>query len=285
MPAPRRTSVPDQPRRTPVTDQPRRTPDHAARRREHLAVAARSLARHTGAVVLSHESAALGQGLPTYAVPDRVRLTRPEGARRNDHRTRVAVAGLDPAEIVVRGGLVMTSVARTVLDIARERPLPEALITADAALRAGLPREALKEALAQQSGWPGGRAAMVVVRYADGRSESPAESFTRGRIIQIGLPVPELQVWLPTSEGDKRADFYWEQFRLAGEVDGRGKYQTVDDLYDEHQRQTAVSERHEVIRWTWRQAHAPDELFRERFMDAAERGVRRIDLLRSAKRP
>jgi hypothetical protein len=137
----------------------------------------------------------------------------------------------------------------------------------------------------QQSGWPGGRSAMLVVRYADGRSESPAESFTRGRIIQIGLPLPDLQVWLPTSEGSKRAHFYWEQFRLAGEVDGRGKYRSLDDVHAEQQRQAALGERHAVIRWSWRQAHAPDDLFRERFVDAVELGVRLKNLLRSKDQP
>jgi hypothetical protein len=74
--------VPD-PRRTP-DPAAHAAPDHAAWRREHLDAAARSLARHAGAVVLSHETAALAHGMPTYAVPNRVRLTRPERARRNN---------------------------------------------------------------------------------------------------------------------------------------------------------------------------------------------------------
>src|SRR3954462_3031175 len=91
-------------------------------RRQHLQAARRALRRHAGVCVLSHETAAIAHQLPVYRVPAKVRLTRAEGSRRTAGRTDVFVAAL-PSGHVVRvpalGDVLLTSMARTVIDIAR----------------------------------------------------------------------------------------------------------------------------------------------------------------------
>lgn len=251
----------------------------SAARREHLRLALRALRRHAGGCVVSDETAAIAHRLPTYRVPAKTRLTRPTGSRRSTGRTDVSVAAL-PAGHVVRlegmGDVLFTSMARTVVDIARRRPFLEALVTADAALRRGLSRERLEEVLAQMPRWPGVVAAAEVVRWADGRAESAAESVVRARFILLGLPVPDLQVWVQAG-GGRRVDFLWEEVDLVGEVDGRVKYAGEDGdrvLWEEKERRDAIEEERSVIRWTWRQAHAADDEFRTRFWRAWRRAER-----------
>ena len=248
-------------------------------RQEHLAAAIRALRRHAGDCRLSHESAAIAVGLPTYRIPPRPQLTRPDGHRRTRGRTDVAVAAMPAKHIalVETPDLVpITSMARTVIDVARDRPFLEALVTADAALRRGLRRQELLDVLADMPRWPGTVAAYKVVQCADGRAESAAESVTRGRFIVLDLPLPDLQVWVE-ADGGRRVDFLWEEVQLIGEVDGRIKYQGPDGeqvLWEEKQRRDALEDEKAVIRWNWRQAHAPDNAFIARFKRAWIRAQR-----------
>jgi hypothetical protein len=81
------------------------------------------------------------------------------------------------------------------------------------------------------------RHAMPVIRWADGRSESALESWTRGRFI------------VRTS--------------------------CSDELWAEKQRQDDIEDAgYEVIRWIWRTAHAPDEEFARRLLRKLDRGLR-----------
>jgi hypothetical protein len=257
--------------------------EYDAARRAHLATAVRALRRHRGGCVLSHEAAAIGLRLPTYRIPRKVLLTRDSGSRRTTGRTDVAVAALPAAHLAVVDigpvrGVPLTSMARTVVDIGRTRPFLEALVTADAALRRGLPRQELLDVLAQMPRWPGTVAAAEVVRWADGRSESPAESVTRGRFILLGLPMPEPQVRVPVLGGGcRRVDFLWKQVGLIVEVDGKVKYEGPEgeqELWQEKQRRDDLEEELTIIRWNWRQSHAPDAEFCERFWRAWARAER-----------
>ncbi|MGH8860440.1 MAG: hypothetical protein ACRDVG_04255 [Jatrophihabitantaceae bacterium] len=64
----------------------------------------------------------------------------------------------------------------------------------------------------------------------DPRSESPIESVSRIRLGASTLPAPEPQTEIFDLTGVflGRLDFYWEQFGVAGEVDGREKYSAND---------------------------------------------------------
>ena len=253
--------------------------EFARARRAHVEQARRALKRHAGQVVLSGETAAIALNLPTYRIPLKPQLTRTTGSRRSRGRTDVSVAELPAGSVVMHDGMPVTSMARTVVDIARTRPFLEALVTADAAMRRGLPRRALEDVVVQMRKWPGTVAAAEVVRWTDGRSESACESVVRARFILLDLPLPDLQIWVRTPSGGRRVDFLWEAVGLIGEADGRIKYKEEHDLWDEKQRREDLEEERAVIRWTWRQAHAPDEEFRARFM----RAWRRAQLLQAAR--
>ncbi|GAB4082693.1 hypothetical protein GCU67_12010 [Modestobacter muralis] len=179
--------------------------------------------------VVSHASAAVLHGLPLWGLPLRqVHVTRQPPARSGDEgRLRSHVARLAPHDVVLVDGTAVTSVARTVLDIARAVPFPAALAVADAALAADLTSpEELRTALDAAAGTRGSRSARRVVLAADRRSESVGESRSRALMLDAGLPLPDLQVEVRRSDGTLvgRCDFGWREHGLLGEFDGRVKY-------------------------------------------------------------
>ena len=162
-------------------------PEDAALHHELLVRAA--VAELDGSAVVSHVSAAVVHGLAVWSLPlDRVQVTRNRsrsGARRGS-RVHVHSAPLADDELVVVDGVVCTGLARTVVDLAREMPFEQAVVCADAALRAGLERPALDAALRRARGWPGAPAARRAVAFADGGSESVGESRSRVAIALAG---------------------------------------------------------------------------------------------------
>jgi hypothetical protein len=89
-----------------------------------------------GDAVISHASAAALFGLPLWGVRlDRMHVTRHRrSGGRVDPRLHVHSAVLAVEDVVVVGGLAVTSVARTVADLARSLPFEAAVGVADAAL-------------------------------------------------------------------------------------------------------------------------------------------------------
>jgi very-short-patch-repair endonuclease len=253
--------------------------EHYARlRAAHLDEVRRALRRHAGRCVASHESAAIADGLPVFAIPSKAQLTRIDGHRRNG-RVRAVAAELPPQDIRMAGDVPATSLARTAVDIARVRPFMHALVTADAVLRRGVPRAELLRVIEAMGQWPGVVNARRVAQWADHRAEAASESVARGRFIELGLELPEPQVVVFTPIG-YRTDFYWEAHRLIGEVDGMVKYQTPADLAAEKIRQEHLEGTHVVIRWTWAQiVHTTDAEFSARLQAAMLRGDRLCRLL------
>jgi hypothetical protein len=137
-------------------------------------------------------------------------------------RSHVARLGAD--DVVMLGRTAVTSVARTVADLARAVPFAPALAVADAALARGeTTTELLMAALTSGIGTRGTRSARRAIGAADGRSESVGESRSRALMIDAGLPMPELQVEIRQPDGwlIGRSDFGWKEHRLLGEFDGR----------------------------------------------------------------
>jgi hypothetical protein len=239
-----------------------RAPDDAAARHALLLQAA--LAELGTGAVASHVSAAVMHGLPTWGLAlDRAHVTfdRPSGGRL-EARLHVHTAPLHADDVVVVRGLAVTSVARTVVDIARRAGFEAAVTVADAALRAAavgdvparrteygatatsdgsdstiglhdagraaaVPRAlhaALDAAVRRAKGWPGVPAARQVLAFADGRSESVGESRSRVAIARAGLPTPVPQLPVRLTRGIAYTDFGWPQRRTVGEFDGKVKY-------------------------------------------------------------
>ncbi len=113
---------------------------------------------------------------------------------------------------------------------------------------------------------------------ADGRAESPLESVSRLVLRWLALPTPDLQTTLCDRNGVflGRADFYWDEFGVAGEADGRLKYEDRDVLTAEKLRQEALEDPGvAIVRWGWRDAQYRPRPLGDRIVQAFERGRRR----------
>jgi hypothetical protein len=152
----------------------------------------------------------------------------PGKRRRNQKRDDVVLrrAGLTAADLQHHRGLLLTSDARTTLDLARELPLREAVVTVDHALAVSVTRSDLELVLRRQRGWPGIQRAQAAVAFGDPRAESVLESIARVLFAAAGLPAPVLQAqfWDGTRWTLERVDFWWPQFRTVGEADGLEKF-------------------------------------------------------------
>jgi hypothetical protein len=132
----------------------------------------------------------------------------------------------------------VTSLARTVAEVARTSSFSSAVCVADAALALpeegsfrhlnrlpALTRDELRTAFAASESDYGLAKFERVVVFADGKSGSPGESVSRVQFHLMGFPPPSLQVPFFDSEGFiGYADFYWPELELIGEFDGVVKY-------------------------------------------------------------
>ena len=235
---------------------------------------------------ISHVSAAVLHGFDLWDIDlTCIHLTRDRASGGSHRGTRhIHTTPLLPDEICHVDGVPLTSVARTVVDLARTLPVDQAVIAGDSALRMH-PDAALSlpETVAAGRARQGIAKARRAVEFLDGRSESPGESLSRLRIHTAGLPAPALQQELRTGSGVfvARPDFFWKDPGVVGEFDGRGKYgadepgATAEAIHREKLREDAIrSLGYEVVRWTWRELFEFDAV-RTRLDDAAARARRR----------
>lgn len=214
--------------------------------------------------VVSHCSAAVLLGLPLWSTDlGKVHLTRQPPARRGaSTHVRMHESRMQADDIIVHRGLQVTSPARTIVDLARTLPFEQAVVAADAALRMGLPHDALADVAGRAFGRSGTRAMGRVLRFADGRSESVGESRSRVCMRTAGLPEPDLQFEVRDAGGVLigRSDFAWLGGRLLGEFDGKVKYgrflrpgETAGDaVFREKRREDALRATGAgFVRWVW----------------------------------
>jgi very-short-patch-repair endonuclease len=180
--------------------------------------------------VASGRSAAVVHGLPLFRLPDRPQVTaRVDRTLGRRSRTHVYSAGLSEPEITDWFGAPVTTAARTLVDLGRH-DRRDAIIAADAALRERLvTRASIDAALARAVGWPYSRQAAAILDLADPRAESPLESLVRLALHDDGFPPPELQYVI----GPYRVDFYWPQYGMVLEADGRLKYDPSTRSHDD----------------------------------------------------
>jgi hypothetical protein len=196
---------------------------------EHLRWRAEIIAHlraHARPLVLSHTHAARAWELPAplggWGAPT---FTGVGGSPRAG-AVVIRVGRLESPDIEAMGRVPVTSLARTVVDCARTLPGRDALAIADAALRRGVVTlEQIAQVLHRQRGWPGVAGARQVLRLADGRRETPLESWSAWSFDEQGVPQPTWQVEVCDEEGVVlgRVDGLWPQ-AVAGEADGRAKY-------------------------------------------------------------
>lgn len=116
--------------------------------------------------------------------------------RRRDAGHFAARRELFPGEVEQIGGVRVTSVLRTVMDLARLLGPDRALALLDSTLHQGLCRHRdLVAALPGHAGLGGAAQLSRLVALADTRPASAAESVLRLRWLAAGLPTPVPQLW------------------------------------------------------------------------------------------
>ncbi|MGA8846002.1 MAG: type IV toxin-antitoxin system AbiEi family antitoxin domain-containing protein [Nocardioides sp.] len=165
--------------------------------------------------VLSHDSAAHALELDILA-PEKpfVHVTR---AGFTGAWTKAGVkhhlAGFRPEQVVSAGGMPSLDLARTAVDIARERGFLHGLVAVDAALRMGVTRRQLEEALEPMTSWPGVTQARAAVGAGDPGAQTVLESLGRDLVIEMGIGAPDTQFPIAISSG-----IAWCDIRVGNHV-------------------------------------------------------------------
>jgi hypothetical protein len=231
--------------------------------------------------VLSHWTAVAVHGLPFMGdLPTEVHTiggTAAGGRSRNG--LVVHSIALNERDIVEVDGMLVTSIARTVLDIATVGSFVSAVVVADRALHVDRfrRREPLTSRTDLEMVWHdslpfrGHMRAERVIDFAETRSDSPLESASRVTMHRIGCPRPLLQSRFSDAHGFiAESDFDWPEYGLLGEADGDVKYldeamragrtaeQVVLDEKIREDRLRALPRN--VTRWRWSTAISPAAL-------------------------
>jgi hypothetical protein len=229
--------------------------------------------------VLSHESAAALWGLPLLGGPPtdvHVLVDRTTGGR-SDPGLRRHALGLADADVTTVDGLLATTLARTVVDLAATASVYRAVAVADAALWCDpftpAPRLTGDQLFAEwerMMPFRGFARARRVLEFAESGAGSAAESASRVSIAVAGFPAPVLQRHFIVDGRDAWADFYWAEVDAIAECDGMGKYldarlrvgRTIEQVVmDEKYREDAL--RRQVrgfMRWGYSEALSPQRL-------------------------
>ncbi|WP_403020589.1 hypothetical protein [Salinibacterium sp. GXW1014] len=184
-------------------------------------------------VVFSHRAAAAIWGIRMLSPwPDTVDVTvEPASGGRSSGRIRRHCRDLAGVEVVEHQGMLVTSPAQTVVDLARKLRFADAVACIDSALhrrRKGgrlTMRGEVLERVSVAEGARGWRRARVAAGFSTDRSDSVEESHSRVQIHLLGFPPPVLQLPFSDHEGQiGEVDFAWPEFAHVGEFDGASKY-------------------------------------------------------------
>ncbi|MBO0822088.1 MAG: DUF559 domain-containing protein [Nocardiopsaceae bacterium] len=227
--------------------------------------------------VVSHQSAAFLSGLDLLGVrkdetPPAVTLTRPASGRRNRGGIGGVVchaAALPAKHVHTRDRMRITTVQRTVSDLARTLPFMDAVVVADSALRAHeFTLSEYEAVLGSCSGWPGAERARKVLGFAD-YTDSVFESCLRVFLRDWGFDPPETHVTIHGARGDLIVDFLFRQRKTIVEAHGMSKYpdkRAIDRQLDRDR--LLRDEGYKVVRVTWDEAFGQPRVVIDRIRKA-----------------
>ena len=228
-------------------------------------------------LVFSHRSAAALWRLPWVGEwQSHAHVVVPPAAGGRSTTTIVRHTVGVPNDTVTIDDLVVTTLARTVADVAATASFGQAVALADAVLRRtmnplqGLPhtaitRDELLAELVNIDQRHGSVRARRAIEFADPAADRPGESLSRVSIRLANLTMPQLQAQLTGASGRKyRVDFWWPEFNVIGEFDGKFKYSDPrflrgrlpeQALYDEKLREDDLrAAGRGFTRWNWEKA-------------------------------
>lgn len=236
--------------------------------------AAMSLVLPHGAA-LARESAAWLMGIDVrppgrWQAPPLLECLVPLGAarpRRPDVNSFISDVPTD--DIVTIEGVPCTSPTRTALDLARYRPRFVGLGAVDALTHAGLTSiTELERAVQPLAGHRHIRRARQVIDFCEPATESPPESWCRLRVIEAGLPRPEVQISLRDENGIEiyRLDMGIIEDRIGIEYDGVAHHlRTPEQRAHDDARRSDIRER---FGWRTVAATAADVLTQNPLLEA-----------------
>lgn len=180
--------------------------------------------------VVTHISAAIEHGAPVWGVRlDEVHITRSDGRAGRREAGVVQHRGeLDEADIEDLNAIKVSSAARAAIEVCTITTVERALVIVNGLLHRGNVSTSEIVSLAKRlDHWPGSLSTNVVLRLADGRMESVAETRTDFLCWSQRLPRPAAQVGVHDESGHEfaRVDFVWIESGVFLEFDGRIKYE------------------------------------------------------------
>ncbi len=232
--------------------------------------------------VISHRSAGYLHGMADYGTASQgVVLSRASGRTSPDRYDGLIVqrAALPTRDVTVVGGLPVTTVERTAVDVAREGSLRAGVVAVDSALRLGATLADLERVLDGQRGWPGVRTARQSWLLGDVASESPLESLAHVFQFETGIDRPLTQVNVYDDDGlIGRVDDFWPAFATVGESDGMIKYEDSSALRFEKLRQERLERAGlQVVRVTNHDVTRDVVRTEARYRAAFDRGLRALN--------
>ncbi len=181
--------------------------------------------------VLSHTTAALIHGLPVLSIPHKVQLINPSRSRSGERFTR-RQRQLRPAEeTVLWNSIPVTDPVRTVLDIATDISLEQAVAAFDALLRlepvtAQGRKHAAREIIASNAKFSASMRVVKLMEYSTGLAESFGESVCMVVIRNLGIKGLVQQADIVDENGEfvARVDGLIPDKRIIIEFDGSVKH-------------------------------------------------------------
>lgn len=246
-------------------------------REQHLLLARAVLADAAIEPVLAGPSAAAVWGMPMLDYGMEVSIQeRWKGGGRSAPGVRRIAAGDQSVLPERRDGYLVTSVARTALELTRREPFARAVGAMDWALWRRNPVAVTKaevrgelERLPQRFGT---ERALRVLRFASDLSDSLGETWYRGLAHELGFVPPVLQKEFLIDGKRYLTDYWWPGVNVAGEFDGKGKYlrswKLGDDpgevVWREKRREDALRTAvRTVVRPVWADLFDPDRVARD----------------------
>lgn len=201
-----------------------------------LPVAAAEIAAAGGGIALSHATAARAWALPCDDDP-RVHVTVPATTRRRRLPPGTVVHRSRRWEATVVDGFPVTTLPRTLAEVAGTSPLADAVVVLDAGLQRATRAEVLAEVPARGVHR---QRALRALALTDRRAESPLESRLRVLLVLAGLPPDDVQhVIRDQGQFVARVDLWYDG--LVVEADGFAFHSAREDYRRDRRRHQAFA--------------------------------------------
>ncbi|OZC58340.1 hypothetical protein CH289_01880 [Rhodococcus sp. RS1C4] len=195
------------------------------------------------------------------------------GRRRQLDGIRIRFDTVRDVEITTVAGLPVTTIPRTMFDLARRLPRVRAVqVLDDLSGVSGISAADVLPLCARYAGLRGVSAARSVLALVDGGAESPQETATRLLLVDAGLPPPETQIRVADEHGMlfARCDLGWPEWKVAVEYDG------VQHWTSEKQRSWDIERFERLERAGWLVVRVNSEQLRLRPREVVERVRRKL---------